>query len=128
MIPYPDRFTPDLSRNFPYICTVVFNLRATQLNIMRYVHSTNKSILPNPEPYEPTMNIHTYTPQQYIPTSLQLSLLGLSSQVGHQHIPQFTSRLVQVVAHTLGADALADDVEVEAEPTVSLLFLLTVDV
>lgn len=46
--------------------------------------------------------------------SLKLSLLGLSSQVGHQNIAQLSSGLVDVVAHAVSAETLADDVEVQA--------------
>ena len=45
---------------------------------------------------------------------LQLSLLGLSSQVRHENIAQFISCLVEVVAHAVRAETLADDVEVKA--------------
>lgn len=44
----------------------------------------------------------------------QLSLLSLGSQVGHEHVAHFVGRFGQEVAHAVGADALADDVEVEA--------------
>lgn len=45
---------------------------------------------------------------------LQLGLLGLSGQVGHEDIAEFVGGFVDVVAHALGTEALADDVEVEA--------------
>ena len=47
-------------------------------------------------------------------TSLQPSLLGLGGKIGHQHVADVAGGLVEVVAHALGADALADDVEIEA--------------
>jgi hypothetical protein len=42
----------------------------------------------------------------------QLSLLGLGSEIGHQHVADVAGGFVDVVAHALGADALADDVKV----------------
>jgi len=47
--------------------------------------------------------------------TLQLSLLRLSSEVGHEDIAQFTGSFVQVVAHAVGAETLADDVEVDTK-------------
>jgi hypothetical protein len=45
---------------------------------------------------------------------LQLGLLGLGGKIRHQHVTDIACRLVEVVAHALGTDALADDVEVKA--------------
>lgn len=45
---------------------------------------------------------------------LQLGLLGLGGQVGEEDVAEFRGSLVQEVAHAVGAEALADDVEVQA--------------
>jgi len=42
----------------------------------------------------------------------QLGLLGLGGEIGHQHVADVAGGFVDVVAHAVGADALADDVEV----------------
>jgi hypothetical protein len=46
--------------------------------------------------------------------ALQLGLLGLSGQVGEEDVAEFCGGFVEVVAHAVGAEALADDVEVQA--------------
>lgn len=46
--------------------------------------------------------------------ALQLGLLGLGSQVGHEEVAHFCGGLVEEVAHAMSTEALADDVEVEA--------------
>lgn len=56
--------------------------------------------------------------------SLQLSLLGLGGQVRHEEVAHFRGGLVQVVAHAVGAETLADDVEVETGFVVSISFRL----
>lgn len=50
-----------------------------------------------------------------ISPALQLGLLGLSGQVGEEDVAEFCGGFVEVVAHAVGAEALADDVEVQAE-------------
>lgn len=45
---------------------------------------------------------------------LQLGLLRLGGQVGEEDVAEFRGSLVQEVAHAVGAEALADDVEVQA--------------
>jgi hypothetical protein len=49
-----------------------------------------------------------------IVTTLQLGLLGLSGQVGEEDVAEFCGGFVEVVAHAVSAEALADDVEVQA--------------
>lgn len=46
-------------------------------------------------------------------TALELGLLGLSGQVGEEDVAEFRGGFVEVVAHAVGAEALADDVEVQ---------------
>jgi hypothetical protein len=48
------------------------------------------------------------------PSTLQFGLLGLGGQVGHEEVTHFCGGLVEEVAHAVGAEALADDVEVQA--------------
>jgi len=45
---------------------------------------------------------------------LQLRFLRLGSEVRHEEIAKLGSSLAKVVAHTLSAETLADDVEVKA--------------
>lgn len=49
----------------------------------------------------------------YIYNKSQLSLLGLGSQVGHEHVAHFIGGLGEEVAHAVSANALADNVKVE---------------
>lgn len=46
--------------------------------------------------------------------TLHLRLLGLGSQIRHQHVAQVSGRLVQVVAHAVSSNPLANNVEVKA--------------
>jgi hypothetical protein len=59
---------------------------------------------------------------------LQLRLLGLGGEVRHEEITKLGSSLVKVVAHTVGTDTLADDVEVEAGELVLVFFAFHFDV
>lgn len=51
--------------------------------------------------------IYTYEIQS------QLSLLSLGSQVRHEQVAQFVGCFGEEVTHAVGANTLADDVEVE---------------
>lgn len=55
-----------------------------------------------------------HNPISYNYKPLQLRLLALRCQIRHQQIPEVIRRLADEVAHPVGADALADDVEVKA--------------
>lgn len=59
--------------------------------------------------------------------SLQLGLLGLGSQVGHEHVAQVIGSLVQEVAHAVSAETFADDVEVQTGPSQYVMFEGTID-
>lgn len=51
----------------------------------------------------------------FIAKALQLGLLGLSGQVGEENVAEFCGGFVEVVAHAMGAESLANDVKVETK-------------
>lgn len=64
--------------------------------------------------YTPRIRRIQYTYSIQANHRLQLRLLRLGSEIGHQQLPHLRCSLINIVAHALGADALADDVKVEA--------------
>ena len=46
--------------------------------------------------------------------NLELGLLGLGKEVGHEEVSDLVGGLVEVEAHPLSTEMLADDVELEA--------------
>jgi hypothetical protein len=68
----------------------------------------------NAQMHRTQIDCSPYQLSSLIAYSLQLGLLGLSGQVGEEDVTEFRGGFVEVVAHAMGAEALADDVEVEA--------------
>lgn len=56
-------------------------------------------------------------------SDLQLGLLSRSEEVGHHEVTDFTGGFVEVEAHSLGTDLLADDVELEAKKVKKIVML-----
>lgn len=57
--------------------------------------------------------------------SLQLGLLLLGQQVGHQHVADLKGGFVEVEAHALTAESLGDNVELKTENRISNVAMLT---